>query len=92
MALIDLTLAKQHLRVDHSDEDTLIGTYVAAALAHIKTYLNVHEIPIEDDVKAAALLLVEDLYANRSAKIEGGIKDNPAVTNLLHPHRQNLGI
>lgn len=33
--LVTLEQAKAHLRVDHSDDDTLIGTYIAAASAHI---------------------------------------------------------
>lgn len=33
--LVDFDTAKAHLRVDHSDDDTLIGAYVAAASAHI---------------------------------------------------------
>lgn len=35
---VDLTLAKQHLRVDHSDEDALIAQYLAAAIAWVENY------------------------------------------------------
>ena len=31
--MIDLTLAKQHLRIDHDEEDTLVAQYLAAAIA-----------------------------------------------------------
>lgn len=32
---IDLDLVKTHLRVDHGDDDALIGAFVAAAVSHI---------------------------------------------------------
>ena len=35
---VDLALAKQHLRVDHSDEDTLITQYINAAIAWVENY------------------------------------------------------
>ena len=35
---VDLTLAKQHLRVDHGDEDTLITQYINAATAWVENY------------------------------------------------------
>lgn len=36
--MIDLALTKQHLRVDHDEEDTLIGQYLAAAVAWVENY------------------------------------------------------
>ena len=35
---IDLTLAKQHLRVDHDDEDALITQYLNAAISWVENY------------------------------------------------------
>lgn len=35
---VDLALAKLHLRVDHSDEDTLIAQYLAAAIAWVENF------------------------------------------------------
>ena len=35
---VDLALAKQHLRVLHNDEDTLIARYLAAAIAWVENY------------------------------------------------------
>lgn len=39
MTLVTLTLAKKHLRVDHSDDDTEIEVYLAAAEATAEEYL-----------------------------------------------------
>lgn len=35
---VDLTLAKTHLRVTHSSEDTTIAAYLAAAIAWVENY------------------------------------------------------
>ncbi|RYD68011.1 MAG: hypothetical protein EOP58_01720 [Sphingomonadales bacterium] len=35
---VDLALAKQHLRVTHSNEDTIIAAYLAAAKAWVERY------------------------------------------------------
>lgn len=35
---VDLTLAKQHLRLDTADEDTLVTAYLAAAKAWVENY------------------------------------------------------
>ena len=36
--MIDLTLAKQHLRIDHDEEDTLVAQYLAAAIAWVENH------------------------------------------------------
>jgi hypothetical protein len=38
-------------------------------------------------VRAATLLLVADLYENREASTVATLKENPAITRLLWPHR-----
>jgi len=38
---VDLSLAKQQLRVDYDDEDTLIGVMVSAAARRIENYIGV---------------------------------------------------
>lgn len=36
---VSLALAKQHLRVEHNDEDELIGEYISSARAWVESYL-----------------------------------------------------
>lgn len=99
MAIVSLSEAKSHLRVDQSNEDTLIQIYIDAAVDHVREYLN-GEIKGELDspvstpasIKAAIFLLVGDLYENREAGSEAEIKRNPAVDALLYPYRVRLGL
>ena len=67
--LFTLEEAKQHLRVDHSDDDVIIGAYSDAAVARVLQYCGRDLVP-DGDVpeaafKVAALLVLGDLYANR---------------------------
>lgn len=41
-------------------------------------------------LKAAVLLLVGDMYANREAKQGQDVSDNPTVDRLLYPYRMML--
>jgi len=97
--IVSLAETKLHLRVDQDTEDSLITTYILAAENHIRNFLN-SDIPGEADspqtvpapVKAAAFLIVGDLYENREAGSDKDIKQNPAVMNLLYPYRVGVGI
>lgn len=90
--IVTLTQAKDHLRVDQSTEDTLITLYIQAAEDWISNFLNTPNIPYTHSVKAAALLIIGDLYENREGASEKEIKENPAVVRLLYPYREGLGI
>ena len=45
---VDLTLAKQHLRVDHDDEDALITQFLNAAIAWVEDYTS--KLLVRDEV------------------------------------------
>lgn len=92
MALISLSEAKEHLKVENSDEDALIQLYINAAIDYIGNFLNLENYPYAASLKAAALLIVGDLYENREAGVEKEIKPNPAVINLMFPYREGLGV
>lgn len=93
--------AKTHLRVQHDAEDDLIVALIEAAEDHVSRYLERSlpwtdesgaEVPVPGSVRAAILLIVGDLYANREGRFVGvSQSDNPAVRMLLAPYRANLG-
>ncbi|AFK62788.1 phage protein DNA packaging protein [Advenella kashmirensis WT001] len=87
--MVDVTQAKEHMRVDHDFEDTLIQTYIDAATAGVLDYLNLAAMPIPTPapVTAAILLAVGDLYENRESKIENRSVDNLTYKRLLDPYR-----
>lgn len=88
--LLTLAEAKQHLNVDSEDQDTLVQSYVDAAVLAVLNEVDRPLVPqgAEPVFKAAALLMLGDLYANREAVIIGTIVAvNPTVGNLLRPYR-----
>lgn len=99
MAIVTLTEAKLHLKVDQTSEDALIGLHIAAAEEMIEKYINCtipnKNLPTPNppaSIKAAALLIISDLYENRDGATEIELKENPAITRLLFPYRKNMGI
>ncbi len=96
MAVVSLALAKLHLRVDQSVEDTLIAQYIASAEASIEGFLN-RPIPnknlptpnIPAPIVSAALIMIADLYENRQTDLTTG---GGTAYNLLQPYRVKMGI
>ncbi|WP_188260865.1 head-tail connector protein [Azospirillum tabaci] len=98
MSVVTLEEAKAHLRVDGTDDDADIDLKLAAAedlaaqvLNRPVPWTNVDgdEVPVPASVKAAILLILGDLYANREASIVGTSHTvNPTVERLLWPHRK----
>ncbi len=90
-ALLTLDEAKLHCRIDHADEDALLGALIATATAAVADYMNMDADDVDDaapaPVKSAALLLVGDLYANREAQGDRQFYKNPTFENLLNPYR-----
>ena len=89
---VSLTEVKTHLRITNSLEDTVINIYIAAADDHIANFLNKSTFRKTAAVKAAALLIIGDLFKNREATSDKDYKINPAVENLLFPYRVEMGI
>lgn len=88
--MLTLPEVKLHCRIDHYDEDSLLIAMIDAAAASVGDYLNAPE-PLDNTapapVKAAALLLVGDLYSNREALVERPLSKNPTFERLLNPYR-----
>lgn len=102
MPLVELALAKKHLRVDWDDEDGEIAVYLAAAETSVVEYLDrvvqaaeplpandSHAIVITPPIAAAILLVTADLYERREPpeKNEGEAMLSPTVRRLLAPYR-----
>lgn len=88
--LLTMEEAKQHLRVDDDDSDALIETYADAAVLSCLAYCDRKLVPqgAEPAFKAAALLMLGDLYNVREAVIVGqSFAVSPTVSALLSPYR-----
>lgn len=83
--LYTLEEVKAHLRVDGSDGDDTIQAYMDAAENAVLQYCNVTLVPLgaESVFKVAALMVVSDLYENRS----GGEGVPKAAQVLINPYR-----
>lgn len=93
--LFSLEEAKQHLRVESADDDALIATYADAAVSNALQYCNLSLVPIGDRplaaFKAAALLMLGDLYAYRETGQIGSVSSpihvSASAKALLAPYR-----
>lgn len=88
-ALLTLDEAKLHCRIDHNDEDSLLGALIATATTAVADYLNVTTVDstAAAPVKSAALLLVGTLYEQRESQGDRQFYKNPTFENLLNPYR-----
>ena len=88
-ALLTLDEAKLHCRIDHNDEDSLLGALIATATTAVADYLNVTTVDstAAAPVKSAALLLVGTLYEQRESQGDRQFYKNPAFEALLNPYR-----
>lgn len=96
MPKIDLPTAKLHLRVDDgTDEDALIGAWIAAAYLAIegKIFRRVYSdaVPVldltgilaDEAINTAALLILGHLYAHREAVADGPKSEVPMGAEWL---------
>jgi len=98
--LVTLNEAKAHLRVTGAQDDDLITLYNEAAYDYVARFLNLPDFMNGDSpasypasIRAAALLLIGDMFENREAQIIGAtVVENKAVMNLLYPYREEIGI
>ena len=84
----DLFDVKNHLRIESSDEDTLLQSYLDAATASVADYLGQPlPDPVPAPVEAAILLRVGDLYENREGQTDRPLHGNKTFERLLQPYR-----
>jgi hypothetical protein len=92
MAFITIDDIETHLRIDNVDEGTLLLVYIDAACEYVNTFTRtdwdavaVADVPAS--VKAAALMVVGDLYENREGQSPIALYENKTVERLLWPYR-----
>ena len=89
--MLTLPETKLHLRVDHNDEDALIGALMATATAACANFLNMEAadlvVAVPAPIKSAALLLVGTLYEQRESQGDRPYNRNPTFEALLNPYR-----
>jgi len=89
--MFDLDTVKLHLRVDTTADDDLIERLMAAATAAVASHLDNPAITLDATapapLKSAALMLVADLYENRTSQVERPLHSNATFTALLQPYR-----
>jgi hypothetical protein len=98
--IVSMAEARAHLRVDHTDEDDDISLKLDAAEAEVLEYIqrpapwtdaDGNEIPAPAPIKAAVLMVLGDLYANREEGIVGATHSiNPTARRLLARYRAYL--
>lgn len=90
MTITSLETAKEHLRVEHNDEDALITAYIQSAESMVAELCDLPEKEaLPAPVQSAVLLMVGDLYEHREAQIIGQqMYVNRTVDFLLSPYRK----
>ena len=100
MNFIALTIAKQHLRIDHDDDLELIKLYLTAAESYTESVLGqslqvgvkAWDETARAAIQTAILLMLSSLYESRSADQTQEQYQNRAYMALLTPYRKNMGI
>ena len=96
---ITLERAKQHLRVEHGEEDALIELLIKTALRGVKDYIDrpLSDAICRDDANAlllapplqfAQLLMIGDMYENRESQQMMTLNINMTCQNLMNPYRK----
>jgi uncharacterized phage protein (predicted DNA packaging) len=102
MSIITLDQAKEHLRVDFHDEDSLIQLYLNGAEISVQNYLgralyattagtDTTGLVINDAVTAAVLLQVGSMYENREPTDKRTVLPD-SMKWLLNPYRLGMGV
>ena len=90
--MLQLSEVKLHLRIDHSEEDLLLSDMIDTAADAVASHLNlatplVWPPSLPGPVRSAMLLLVGDLYENRTMQTDKPLHLNLAYERLLAPYR-----
>lgn len=93
MKVSEITLedVKQHLRIDHNEDDVYLITLLGVAKSYVKNYTGLDDIKMNmiDELSSAVLMIICDLYENRATTIEKGTL-NKIYDSILSMHSYNL--
>lgn len=96
--MIALAEAKQHCRIDGTDDDALLEAIILAAEDFVSSQTGLDfgddpETPPPARARSLLLLLIADLYQRREATAETATKENRTTTLLLNSlRRHSLGV
>lgn len=95
---LELSEVKNHLRILHARDDSYIQLLTKAALESVENFIDRPFLDVFDEfgdipasLKAAALLMVGDMYSNRSDVVGTIVAVNPTTQRLMLPYRK-MGI
>jgi len=89
--MVDLAAAKAHCRVDGSDDDGVLTSFIAAASEHLAAIgVDTTTAPVPAPVEQAMLLLIGHWFENREAVNVGNIITSfpLGVDRLVAPYRE----
>lgn len=93
---IDLAFTKEYLKVDYTDEDTILSSLIIAAQSYIDTMLGfkvkerwTYSQDIPDELTVACLMIIAHWFDNRQLQTAGtlGVEINFAVTAIIDAHK-----
>jgi uncharacterized phage protein (predicted DNA packaging) len=80
-----------HLDESSADDERDISTFISAAKSYVQNYtgLTAAEIDTYEDITVAVLVLVQDMYDNRTYYVDSS-NVNKVVESILSLHCKNL--
>lgn len=93
MRFLTLEQCKNHIYVDHNEDDALIELYASSAENAIENYLNrdlsseYDALTLPSDIMAAMLMFFGSLYANREGFTTLNTQPNASILALCKPYK-----
>ena len=83
-----LTKVKQNLILEHSADDTLLQSYITAAVAYAESYQHIPEGTYKETAmpattEQAVIMLASHFYESRDGSTGGFFADNPQAANQV---------
>lgn len=93
MKLSEVTIVeiKQFCRIDFEDDDIILMQFWNSAISYVRNYTGLTDIEMEEkeDITIAALVVLSDMYDNRSYMIKEAAV-NKISKGIMDMHSKNL--